>query len=331
MKSFFLLIFSLLFVSCSQGKVEVKSNNAGTEKLENVSIVRPVFSSDSAVKFIEEQCAFGPRVPGSKAHAECAEYLYEQLNAYCDVVKRQPFEAQLYNGGKMAGVNLIAQICPDLSPRVALFAHWDCRPFCDNDIEENWHKPVMGANDGASGVAVLLEVARQLKLSGDSIGVDIVFLDLEDYGQPSFEKGEKEDTWCLGSQYLSRNPYYPANYSSRPQWGILLDMVGGKSPEFGFDQVSFHFAESYLRRVWKNARNLGYSKSFVVKESGSILDDHYYLNLHAGIPTIDIIDFNQNRGFPDTWHTVRDTPENIDKQSLQMVGEVVLFSIRNGR
>jgi hypothetical protein len=270
----------------------------------------------------------GPRVPGSKAHAECEEYLLGKLKTYCDVVKKQPFVAQLYNGENVDGVNLIAQICPDLSHRVALFAHWDCRPFCDNDIEENWHKPVMGANDGASGVAVLLEIARQLKLSGDSIGVDIVFLDLEDYGQPSFERGEKEDTWCLGSQYLSRNPYYPANYSSRPQWGILLDMVGGKSPEFGYDQVSSHFAESYLRRVWKNARDLGYSNSFVVKESGSILDDHYYLNLHAGIPTIDIIDFNQNRGFPDTWHTVRDTPENIDKQTLQMVGEVVLLSIR---
>lgn len=328
MKSLLLFIFSLLFVSCVQGGNEKRSPREEREKSGGVSIVRPDFSSDSALKFIEEQCAMGPRVPGSKAHAECEEYLLRKLKTYCDVVKKQPFVAQLYNGENVDGVNLIAQICPDLSHRVALFAHWDCRPFCDNDIEENWHKPVMGANDGASGVAVLLEIARQLKLSGDSIGVDIVFLDLEDYGQPSFERGEKEDTWCLGSQYLSRNPYYPANYSSRPQWGILLDMVGGKSPEFGYDQVSSHFAESYLRRVWKNARDLGYSNSFVVKESGSILDDHYYLNLHAGIPTIDIIDFNQNRGFPDTWHTVRDTPENIDKQTLQMVGEVVLLSIR---
>lgn len=323
MKFYSSLFFLILLVSCVQ--------NSHTSQLQEVKktseisvVVHPDFSADSALVFIEEQCVFGPRVPGSEAHKKCSDYLYGKLLDYCGEVQKQSFKTILYDGKMIDGVNLIGRLNPDKKKRVALFAHWDSRPFCDNDIEENWHKPVMGANDGASGVAVLLEVARQLKSSGDSIGVDIVFLDLEDYGQPSFDVGEKVDTWCLGAQHLSRNFYSTV----KPKWGILLDMVGGKSPYFGYDQVSLHFAENYLWKVWRNAKKLGYGNIFASKETGAIMDDHYYLNLVASIPTIDIIDFNQERGFPDTWHTVRDVPENIEKRTLQMVGEVVLESIR---
>lgn len=313
--------------SCGLNKSENNPVSGVVDTTESAkpSIGHPTFDVDSAMHFLKKQCDFGCRTPMSEAHKQCAGYLQQQLNLYCDTVIAQNFEAVNYAGETWSGVNLIGQIQPEIMRRVALFAHWDCRPVSDNDEKENWQQPVMGANDGASGVAVLLEVARQLHLENDSLGVDIVFLDLEDGGQPSFEVGEKEDTWCLGSQYLSKNPYYKGG---KPEWGILLDMVGGKTPFFGFDEVSLYFAEARLRQVWQNAQQLGYSNAFVPQKSGSIMDDHYYINLFARIPTIDIIDYHSERGFPDTWHTQQDTPENIDTTTLKMVGEVVLKTLR---
>ncbi len=321
----FLLALGLLSCSSNKGENNSVSGTINTTVSVKSSVFRPTFDVDSAMCFLKRQCDFGCRIPMSEAHKQCAVYLQQQLCLYCDTVVVQKFDAFNYAGETWNGTNLIGQIHPEMIRRVALFAHWDCRSVSDNDEKENWHKPVMGANDGASGVAVLLEVARQLQLGNDSLGVDIVFLDLEDGGQPSFEVGEKEDTWCLGSQYLVKNPYYR---NGKPEWGILLDMVGGKSPFFGFDEVSLYFAESRLRQVWQHARQLGYSNSFVPQKSGSIMDDHYYINLFARIPTIDIIDYHSERGFAETWHTQQDIPENIDPNTLKMVGEVVLKTLR---
>lgn len=305
----------LLLASCWAKSPEQVSS----EPEQKVVVERPSFSSDSAFSFIEKQCAFGPRVPNTDAHGKCASYLEEQLHRLTDRVVVQDFESVSFDGKTLKGKNIIGMIHPEMENRIALYSHWDSRPFCDHDDESNWHTPVMGANDGASGVAVLLELARQVRLSGDSVGIDIVFLDLEDYGQPSFSKTEEKDTWCLGSQYLARTPYSIV----KPRMGILLDMVGGKDPLFAFDDVSSFYAMGHLQTVWDMAKNLGYGKWFVARESGSIIDDHYYINSIARIPTIDIIDYASDRGFPTVWHTVNDTPENIDKATLQMVGEVV--------
>lgn len=316
------LIPLLFFVAC---KGSAPSNEQIVSSTTPVSVVeRPAFSSDSAFLYVKQQCEFGSRVPNSDAHEKCASFLENKLKGLGLDVEIQKFESEAFDGKKLKGTNIIGFVHPEMEKRVALFSHWDSRPFCDNDVEENWRKSVMGANDGASGVAVLIEIARQLVLKGDSLGVDIVFLDLEDYGQPSFETKEKKDTWCLGSQYLSWNPYY----KTKPKYGILLDMVGGENPYFGYDMISSRFAEDYLRKIWSIANSLGYSSSFVPKLSGSIIDDHYYINTVAAIPTVDIIDFEQNRGFPKTWHTTKDTPENIKKETLQMVGEVVLSFLR---
>lgn len=322
-KSSILLIFIFFVLSCSSKMTE--SNVDQSSLIKKQEIVHPSFSSDSAFFYIQQQCDFGPRVPNTHAHEQCAEYLISKLKSFGLTVIAQKYSCTAYDGTTLNGLNIIGQLHPEIGKRIALFAHWDSRHVCDNDIKENWNKPVMGANDGASGVAVLLEVARQLQINMDSIGIDVVFLDLEDYGQPSFEKEEKQDTWCLGTQYLAKNPYY----KTRPQKGILLDMVGATTPYFGFDQISLQFAESILQDVWSSANLLGYNSSFVPEISGSVLDDHYYLNTIAHIPTIDVIDFNHSRGFPTTWHTVNDTPENISKSSLQIVGEVILLTLRN--
>jgi len=207
---------------------------------------------------------------------------------------------------------------------VILFAHWDSRPFADHDPNpENHRKPVMGANDGASGVAVLLEIARQLQQHEPPVGIDIVFFDAEDYGEPAFEKSNKRDTWCLGAQYWGKKPHYKI----KPKYGILLDMVGGRNPEFGMDRVSFQMAPDILTKVWNVARNLGYGSYFLNKQTGYIIDDHVYVNALTGIPTINIIDYNTERGFPETWHTVNDTPENIDIRTLEMVGRTVMYVV----
>ncbi len=320
-----LLAVVLWACGSNSGDDKTSIGKVDPSEIQKNSITRPTFEADSAVNFLKRQCGFGCRVPQSEAHERCAVYLHRQLSSYCDTAFVQSFDAVNYAGEKWKGTNLIGQIHPEMIRRVALFAHWDCRSVSDNDEKANWHKPVLGANDGASGVAVLLEVARQLQLGDDSLGVDIVFLDLEDGGRPSFEVGEKEDTWCLGSQYLAKNPYYK---NGKPEWGILLDMVGGKSPFFGFDEVSLYFAETRLRQVWQHAQQLGYGNAFVPQMSGSIMDDHYYINLFARIPTIDIIDYHSERGFPETWHTQQDIPENIDPNTLKMVGEVVLKTLR---
>ena len=277
------------------------------------------FSADSAFSFLQKQCDFGPRIPNTPAHVACAAYLEDKLSEYGALVTLQKFDAKAYNGEILHSTNIIAQINPSHPKRIALFAHWDSRPYCDNDAEVNWMSPVLGANDGASGVAVLLELARIWQQKAPSVGVDVVLFDSEDYGTPAFVQSDSEDTWCLGSQYWgAKKPY-----SVKPIYGVLFNMVGGVNPNFGYDVISQQFAPEILAKVWSVAHSLGYSQTFVSKTSGSIVDDHYYVNILTGIPTIDIIDFSPNRGFPSTWHTIYDTPQNIDKESLKMVGNVL--------
>jgi hypothetical protein len=286
----------------------------------------PAFDRDSAFSFLKKQCDFGPRVPNTAAHRACASYLVGKLKRFGAEVIEQNADLKAYDGTILKAKNIIGVFYPEKTRRVILFAHWDSRPFADYDPDPaNHQKPVMGANDGASGVAVLLEIARQLQQHEPSVGVDIVFLDAEDYGEPSFESSSSRDTWCLGAQYWGKNPHYKI----KPQYGILLDMVGGPNPEFRWDVISSRKASDILTKVWTVARKLGYGDYFQEKPGGQIIDDHVYINALTGIPTIDILDYNDERGFPETWHTVNDTPENIDVHTLEMVGKTlitVLFS-----
>ena len=311
-----LLVSFSSIVSCSKKKDVQPSAKSDYD-------VPAAFSGDSAYSFVKKQVDFGPRVPGSKAHTQCGDWLADKLKSYGAEVKEQIFDVKTYDGKSYKCRNIMASFAPDKKDRVLLLSHWDCRPFSDNDADEaNWRKPVDGANDGASGVGVLLEVARQLSVKPVSVGVDILLVDVEDYGTPQFEKTEEynPDTWCIGSRVWATEA---AANGYKARFGILLDMVGSPVASFPKEMYSMEYAAGIVDKVWSKARRLGKSDLFLDKRLGGITDDHVQINQIAGIPTVDIIHYSES-GFGHFWHTVEDNMSNVSAQTLQSVGEVVL-------
>ena len=300
-------------------------------------ISRPSFSSDSAYAYIERQMAFGPRVPNSNAHMQCAVWLIEQLKAFGAEVELQKGFMPDYKGDNQQIYNIIGHFTPvqrdsasHASARILLGAHYDTRPWCDeeDDYSDRFYN-VPGANDGASGVGVLLEVARQLGQK-DSLKtpVDIIFFDCEDMGTPRVYTGaEREDTWCLGSQLWATN--YAKNSAAVYAYGIILDMVGAPDAVFPLEMYSTQYASNYQHQIWRAAEQLGYGAMFSKQQSYPITDDHYYINYIAGIPCVDVIhyDIRNATGFPHWWHTRNDNMDNISKSTLQAVGEVVMSQL----
>lgn len=278
----------------------------------------PAFNADSAYTFIERQVDFGPRVMGSPGHAACKAWLAEQFRAAGAKVITQDFSAKVYTGQTFAATNIIAQFNPEVSDRILLAAHWDTRHIADGPLSDSrQEEPILGADDGGSGVAVLLELARQLQAQPVGIGVDIVLFDAEDYG----ESGGASDTYCLGSQYWSRNIHTPYKH----RYGILLDMVGAKGAQFPVEGFSWQYAQPVVQKVWTLAKAMGKGNYFLNQGGGNITDDHYFVNTIAKIPMIDIIHLNvsNNRGFGAHWHTHNDNMDIIDKNTLRAVGQVV--------
>lgn len=317
---FSILLGALVWVSC-QSQVSKGSKNTGQE---NKFIVSG-FNADSAYYFTQKQVDFGPRVPGTQAHEACAQWLSEKLKQYSDTVYLQKFKARTYDGVIRSGINIIGSLNPDEPTRALLLAHWDSRPFADHDPDPaNYHKPIDAANDGASGVAVLLELMRQFHLKNPGKGVDVLLVDLEDWGPPDFEEHQyKEENWGLGSQYWAKTPHVPAYQAN---YGILLDMVGAKNLTFKKEYYSMIYARYVVDLVWQTARDLGYSDVFVNEEGGAISDDHIFINKYRKVPTIDLIhlDSHSNNGsFFEYWHTLGDTMDKIDKNSLKITGKVV--------
>lgn len=305
--------------------------------------VRPAFSADSAYSYIERQMEFGPRVPNSAAHTQCAVWLIDQLRACGAEVELQKGFMPDYRGNNQQIYNIIGHFyTPETAnrPRILLGAHYDTRPWCDEepDYGDRFYN-VPGANDGASGVGVLLEVARQIgakmqdSLGGSFTPVDIVFFDCEDSGTPQFYTGaEREDTWCLGSQLWATNYANKKNASQEvPQYsfGIVLDMVGAPDAFFPREMYSTQYASNYQERIWKSAKRLGYGAMFSDQQSYPITDDHFYVNRIAGIPCVDVIhyDIRNASGFPHWWHTRNDNMTNISRTTLQAVGEVVMSQL----
>lgn len=321
---------ALLLVSC--GEKQPKKDNQPKET--KVAVVVPQFNADSAYHFVASQTAFGPRVPETSAHAQCAAWLSGKLSEYADTVIVQEFRTRLFNGKGIDGKNIVAVFNPEAKKRIVLCSHWDSRPFADHDPDEaNRHTPIDGANDGASGVGVLLECARQFKAQplNEKLGIDIVLFDLEDYGPHQEQAMEYYDEninyWALGSQYWSK---YPHVYGYKAYYGILLDMVGGSNPNFQKEYYSQGFAAWVGNKVWGKAQDLGY-RSYFSNELGTMIsDDHIPMNVVAGIPTIDIIDLQPNSSnecFPEVWHTLNDNIQHIDKETLGMVGDVLLHVV----
>jgi len=294
--------------------------------------VGPAFIADSAYQFCQQQCDFGPRTMNSKAHDDCGQWIADKFTEYGMTVTTQKASLKGYDGTMLNSMNIIASFKPELSNRILLCAHWDSRPWADNDPDEaNWKQPVMAANDGASGVAVMLEVARLIHLctkeKADSLnlGVDFICFDAEDYGFPQWETADDPgDTWALGAQYWAAH-LHKEGYTAR--FGILLDMVGGQGARFYQEQMSLHYARDVVDKVWKAASIVGFSSIFPTDTGEGITDDHLPVNTTARIPCIDIIPYYPDceaSSFGPTWHTVNDDMAHIDKATLQAVGQTVI-------
>ena len=297
------------------------------------SAVALTFNADSAYEFCAAQCAFGPRTMNSTAHEQCAQWIQQKFEQYGYQVTLQKADLKGYDGTVLKSTNIIAtapvrsvatQSQP--APRIFICAHWDSRPWADNDPDEaNWRKPVMAANDGASGVAVMLELARMLQ-QNDSVrlAVDFICFDAEDWGVPQWEEDINSDSWALGAQYWAASD--EAKFKTY-QYAILLDMVGGQGARFYREYYSMRYARNIVESVWQAANTAGYGSIFPYKDGGGVTDDHVPVNEKAGIPCIDIINHYpdcEQSSFGPTWHTVSDDMQHIDRNTLQAVGQTLV-------
>ncbi len=299
-----------------------------TTNIKSLSVSVPDFNSDSAYSFVKAQVDFGPRTPNTKAHDACAVYLINKMKSYCDTVMVQKGQVTTFNNIKLDIQNIICQFNPESKYRILLFAHWDTRPWADQDTVRK-DEPILGADDAASGVAVLMEMARILSKEKITAGVDIIFFDAEDYGTRK-EDGSDNDSYALGTQFWCKHPM-PENYSA--SYGILLDMVGARNATFHIEGYSKQYASFVVDKVWRTANRLGYSSYFPFFEGGYVTDDHVYPNQLLNIPCIDIINTNAaniHSGFPDHWHTHRDNMDIIDKNTMKAVGQTLLHIIYSG-
>ena len=327
MKHILLLIPILALLSCG-GRTK-KADLPDTIAMQPC----PEFVAANAVRYIESQCALGPRVPGSQAWRACGDSIVAWFQALGLEVEEQNLNVKVYDGSAVPCRNITARLNPKNYDRILLCAHWDSRPWADNDPNMlNHQKPVPAANDGASGVAVMLELARILAQEKPvKTGIDFVCFDVEDYGTPQWadiEQDREESTWCLGSRAWAEQAAQN-NYQAR--FGILFDMVGGRGSTFSKELLSLHYAQPVVELLWHIAQQLGYGQFFPLSEGSSIVDDHLNVNQVAHVPCIDIIPHHDDGPSPfgPTWHTLNDTPENIDPNVLEAVGQSVLQLIYN--
>lgn len=309
------IAYGVILFSCSEKKKTEKINGR-----KNIAV--PVFNADSAYEFVKEQVDFGPRIPNSEAHKKAGDEIISRLESYGAKLTVQKFPATTYDDVHLNLRNIVGSFVPNAKKRILLATHWDTRPWASKDKVDPTAE-FDGANDGASGVGVLLEIAREL---GDSpkpeVGVDLLFFDGEDWGQ---ENGGDPASWCLGSQYWSKHKHVKG-YSA--YYGILLDMVGAKNAQFPFEGYSHEMARKVLNKVWRQGIDLGYSKYFITKKEGSITDDHYYVNTEANIPMIDILHWDRENGyFGDFHHSLKDNMSIIDPNTLKAVGQTLLHVV----
>lgn len=320
-----LLIVALIAGAAFNFLPSNKAEVSETEEIEKVQPVGPDFNADSAYIYLQEQCDFGPRTMNSTAHDKCEKWIIQKFEQYGCKVTTQKATLNGYDGTPLRSTNIMASYNPKATTRIMFCAHWDCRPWADNDPDStNWHKPIIAANDAASGVGVMIELARILKGSGLELGVDFVCFDAEDYGTPQWFEGEDPgDTWALGAQYFANN--LPEGYA--PRYGILLDMVGGVGAKFYREGMSMQYAPAIVKKVWNAARQVGYGSYFPKADGGMITDDHIPVNQTANIPCIDVIPYYPDcaqSSFGPTWHTIADNMDNIDKNTLKAVGQTMV-------
>lgn len=318
------VLLTAMVISCGGRKAPVTAKQADAPAVE--------FNADSAFSFVKEQTDFGPRVPNTQAHDDCGIWLAARLSSFgADKVFVQNFNTKTFDNTTLKCMNIVGSFNLECPTRVILCSHWDSRPWADNDSDPSKHNtPVDAANDGASGVAVILEIARQLQKQAPQIGVDCIFFDAEDWGPGDDFQGEHLETyWGLGTQHWGKNPHTPG-YKAR--YAVLLDMVGGKRATFYREKYSLYFGKQYVDRVWETAAGLGYKSLFRQEDGLYVTDDHYFINRIARIPAIDIVPYIPScaaSSFGPTWHTTHDNIDNIDKSVLEAVGKTLLTVIYN--
>jgi glutaminyl-peptide cyclotransferase len=291
-------------------------DTSSTDSTVVVERVAPKISGDSAYQHIRTQTAFGPRVPNTEGHRNQLAWMLEYLRERADTVTVQSWTHTTKKGTELQLSNVFARFNPDAPDRILLVAHWDTRPTADEDPDAGKRsQPISGANDGASGTALLLEMANVMARSKPSIGVDLLFVDGEDYASGDM---------YLGAKFFAAN--LPPSY--RPLYGILVDMIADANPRYPVEANSKELAGEVVDRVWRTAEELGYGQYFRRSSQGAIEDDHMPLN-HAGIRTIDIIDFEYGSG-NEFWHTTQDVLENTSPRGLEVVGSVLLELIYRG-
>lgn len=320
-----IVVLSLLLLtswSCKSGDQKQQKQQTVTTELSLEG--QNLFNVDSAYEYVAKQLSFGSRVPNTAEHAACAAWLVSHLEQMGLDVQTQKATVKTGAGKDLPITNIIASLNPEATQRILLLAHWDTRPIADQDPTPSLqNKPILGADDGGSGVAVLLELARILKPQNLPYGIDFLLVDAEDMGN-----SEENDSWCLGSTYWSKNPH-KAEY--RAVFGILFDMVGARGAKFRWELYSLQSAPHLLSTLWSHAAQLGYGNYFVQAEGGGLIDDHIAIIKNRNIPTIDIVNYDPSRsnGFGEHWHTHGDNLDIIDKATLQAVGETVTTFLMN--
>ncbi len=281
----------------------------------------PSVNGDTLYGFVEKQLSFGHRIPGTEEHKACKDWIVEKLKGYGAETQVQEFKASFYDVVDADAYNIIAAFNPDKKHRVLLAAHWDSRMVAEKDPEKSMQDDaIMGADDGGSGVAGLLEIARVISENPIDLGIDLIFFDAEDNGTPN----QNNKSWCLGSQHWAKNMHDP-NYKAK--FGILLDMIGAKGATFGKEGFSQRYAKRYQDKIWSLGQRMGYTDLFVDTPFAGIEDDHVYVN-QAGIPMLDIINYDlQTNKFAHYHHTHKDDISVIDKRVLRVVTQVVTAAI----
>lgn len=306
-----IMLAVILFTACNQGNRQNTGTGTGPSAPE-----APVFSADSAYAYVEQQLAFGPRIPGTPEQEACAAWLTGRLQGLADTVYVQRATVIAPQQRSLPCINIIAAFNPAAKRRILLLAHWDTRPYADKEAGGG-NKKFDGADDGASGVAVLLEMARQFHAQRPETGIDILLTDVEDYGESKVEA-----SYCLGAQYWAKNPHIPGY---KADYGVLLDMVGGQNSAFYYESYSRQFAFPQAKMIWDVANRSGFSDFFRYEDNGAgAEDDHYYINTIAKIPTLDIIATQPNGNFMPHHHTTKDNISVINRRTMQAVGQTLL-------
>lgn len=324
--------FMISLVAVAMGACGNAQNSATSDAATDADAARTMeFDADSAYAYVAAQTAFGPRVPNTDAHARCGAWLVGKLKEFgAENVTVDSCDITAYDGTRLNARNISAQINPSAGKRILLLSHWDSRPWADQEKDTSLRrKPIDGANDGASGVGVILELVRGFSANHPKVGIDVLFVDAEDYGRHSDEPSPSsdQDSWALGSKYWAENPTVDL---SKVRYAVLLDMVGGKNAVFPREYFSEYMAKPINDKVWQAAEKAGYAERFADRVGTPVVDDHLSLAA-AGVPTIDIIetDHPSTGSFNPTWHTLADNIDNIDRETLKAVGQTLGYLIIN--